>query len=161
MSSIRIVLSLLALGASVACADAVIAPSPDALTGHWAGAPETLSPSGQFIRTLDFSPDKKYLRTTVIRGVYPQQPADAIAAITREYGTYALSSDTLLFLQDSVRTWDYLSGEFLYVGRAEGYIEGPPTVPTVELTSTRLTLHYMVNPGAGYVPVVEEYSRER
>ena len=120
-----------------------------------------MSPSGQYVRTIDFGADGRYLRTGVFRGIYPQQSADAIAALTREYGTYALSSDTLRFLQDSIRTWDYLGGEFLYVGRASGSIEGPPTDPTVELTATRLTLRYMVNPGAGYVPVVEEYSRER
>lgn len=160
MPSVRIVFTTFVAAASLACADALIAPSPDGLTGRWTRAPEALSPSGQYVRTIDFGADGKYLRTTVVRGVYPQQPADAIAALTREYGTYALSSDTLRFLQDSVRTWDYLGGEFLYVGRASGYIEGPPTDPTVELTATRLTLRYQVNPGAGYVPVVEEYSRE-
>lgn len=160
MPSIRLVCATFVAAASLACADNLIAPSPDGLTGRWTRAPEALSPSGQMIRTLDFNVDRRYVRTAVIRGVYPQQPADAIAALTREYGTYALSSDTLRFLQDSIRTWDYLGGEFLYVGRAGGYIEGPPTDPTVELTATHLTLRYMVNPGAGYVPVVEEYSRE-
>jgi len=152
---------MLAVGAGIACADALLAPSPDGLTGRWTRAPEALSPSGQYVRSIEFSPDGRYLRTSVFRGVYPQQPADAIAALTREYGTYALSSDTLRFLQDSIRSWDFIGGEFLHVGRAEGYIEGPPTDPTVELTATHLTLRYLVNPGAGYEPVVEEYSRER
>jgi hypothetical protein len=159
--SIRIVFVTFAAAASLACADALIAPSPDGLTGRWTRGPETLSPSGQYVRTIDFGADGRYLRSSVFRGIYPQQPADAIAALTREYGTYALSSDTLRFLQDSVRTWDYLGGEFLYVGRPGGYIEGPPTDPIIELTATRLTLRYQVNPGAGYVPVVEEYARER
>lgn len=160
MPSIRIVLAILVVGATIACADDLLATSPDGLTGRWTSVPEALSPGGQYVRTIDFTADGRYLRVSTFRGIYPQQPPDAIAALTREYGTYALSRDTLRFLQDSIRTWDYLGGEYLYVGRSGGYIEGPPTDPTVELTATRLTLRYMVNPGAGYVPVVEEYSRE-
>jgi hypothetical protein len=159
--SIRALLAVLAVGAGIACRTDLLAPSSEALAGHWSRTPEPLSPSGQFFRTLEFTTDGRYVATTASRGVYAQLPADAIGSITRAYGTYVLDGDTLRSASDSVRSWDYLTGTHLQVGSPGVYIEGPPTDPVVELTRTRLTLRYMVNPGAGYVPVVEEYLRDR
>ena len=160
MPAIPAALTALVLGAGIACHDVLIAPSSQALAGRWSTAPELLSPRGEFIRTLEFSTDGKYVRAVTSRGSYSQLPADAIGSFTREYGGYVLAGDTLHLAQDSVRSWDYLGGESFRVGPTVGYIEGPPTPPVVELTSTRLTLRFMVDPGAGYVPVVQEYRRD-
>lgn len=161
MPSIRLLRIAFVLAVAIACGEGVLAPSPDALTGRWSAAPLALSPRGQLLRTLEFTADGRYARTTASRGVYPQLPADSIGSITREYGTYVLRGDTLRFAQDSARTRDWLGGEYFQVGPPRGYIEGPPTDPVVEITSTRLTLRYMVNPGDRYVAVVAEYLRER
>jgi hypothetical protein len=150
---------VLLVGAGVACGADLLAPSPDALTGHWARAPESMSPSGQFFRMLDFTADGHYVRTGIFRGVYPQLPPDSAASISREYGSYVLAGDTIRFAEDSLRVWDFLSGSYLHVGPPGMYIEGPPTDPVIELTSSRLTLRYMVDPGNGYTPVTEEYHR--
>ena len=160
MPSIRTLLAVLVVGAGIACRADLLAPSPDALTGRWSRAPEPLSPSGQLLRTLEFTADGQYVRTTASRGIYAQLPADSVGSITREYGTYVLAADTLRLAQDSVRSWDWLGGTYFHAGPVGVYIEGPPTDPVVEITSTRLTLRYMVDPGAGYVPVIEEYLRD-
>jgi hypothetical protein len=160
MSSIRVLLSMLVVGASVACAEILVAPSPDGLTGRWSADPMPLSPTGQLFRTLEFSADGRFVRTSIMRGVYAQQPAGAVASTISVYGKYSLARDTIRFVQDSLRGWDYMSGEYVQIGPGGVAIEGPPTDPAVELTPTHLTLRYMVNPGAGYVPVVEDYSRE-
>lgn len=160
MPAIPASLTALVLGAGIACHDVVLAPSSHALAGRWSSAPERLSPRGEFIRTLEFSTDGQYVRAVESRGVYSQLPAESIGSFTREYGSYVLAADTLRLAQDSVRSWDYLGGEYFRVGPEGMYIEGPPTPPVVELTRTRLTLRFMVNPGAGYVPVVQEYRRE-
>ena len=161
MSSIRVLLSMLVVGASVACAEKLTAPSPDGLTGRWSAEPMPLSPTGQLFRSLEFSADGRFVRTYVMRGVYAQQPADAVGSMVRVFGRYSLARDTIRFAQDSLRGWDYMSGEYSQIGSGGVSIEGPPTDPAVELTATHLTLRYMINPGAGYVPVVEEYTRER
>ena len=119
-----------------------------------------VSPMGQFFKTFEFSEDGHYVLTYEFRGVYPQLPADATASIGHEYGTYILTGDTLRVTQDSSRTWDYLGGTSFHVGPAGIAIEGPPTDPIVELTPTRLTLRYSVNPGGGYEQVTETYDRD-
>jgi hypothetical protein len=120
-----------------------------------------VSPIGQFLKTLEFTPDGHYTVTTEFRGIYAQLPAGSVASIGHEYGTYVLTSDILRFNEDSVRTWDYLSGTFFHAGPRGIYVEGPPTDPTVELTTTHLTLRYSVNPGNGYVQVADTYDRDR
>lgn len=101
------------------------------------------------------------MSTGTFRGVYPQLPADAVASISRSYGRYVYENDHLSFSQDSVRAWDYMTGDHFHAGPPGVSIEGPPTVPTVELTQDRLILRYMVNPDRGYVPVADEYFRDR
>ena len=160
MTSIRVLFVSVIAAAGVSCADG-LAPTPDALTGRWSTAPEALSPSGHYVRSYDFTADGKYVHTVTTRGAYPQLPPDAVASISREYGSYVLHADTLLAVQDSARSWDWLSGEYLRVGPPGISIEGPPTDPVIELTPSRLTLRYMVNPGDRYVPVVEVYLREQ
>ena len=110
---------------------------------------------------LEFTVDGHYVLTGAFRGIYAQLPADSVGSITREYGTYLLDRDTLRFTQDSLRSWDYLSGTYFYAGPKGVYIEGAPTDPEIELTRTRLTLRYSVNPGAGYIPVTDVYDRDR
>ena len=161
MSPIRHLLAVVIVVAGSACADDVLAPTPDALTGRWSAVPEALSPSGQLFRTLDFTADRRYVRTYIMRGVYPQLPADSAAVISHEYGSYTLHGDTLFTARDSARTRDWLGGEYLEVGPPGMAIEGPPTPPVLEITPTRLTLRFMFNPGDGYHPAVEVYLRER
>ena len=151
----------LMLVASIACRAELLAPSSQTLAGRWRGAPELLSPSGQYLRTLEFTVDGHYVLTGAFRGVYAQLPADSVGSITREYGTYILGGNRLRFTQDSLRSWDYLSGAYFSAGPKGVSIEGPPTDPEVELMDTRLTLRYSVNPGAGYVPVTDVYHRDR
>ena len=160
MSSIRVVFVSVLVASGIGCAEG-LAPTPDALTGRWSTAPAALSPSGQYVRSYDFTADRKYVHTVTTRGVYPQLPADSVGSTYREYGSYVLHADTLLAVQDSTKSWDRLSGEYLHVGPPGIYIEGPPTDPVIELTPSRLTLRYMVNPGDRYVPVVEVYLREQ
>lgn len=147
--------------AATACHTDLFYSASDPIVGHWRAAPMAQQPSGEYLRTLDLAVDGRYLRTGTFRGVYPQLPADAVASVSREYGRYVYQNDELRFSQDSVRSWDYMTGDHLSVGSGGMSIEGPPTVPTVELTADRLILRYMVNPGAGYVPVQEEYFRDR
>ena len=161
MPSIRTLLAVLLIGAGIACRADLLAPSSQTLAGRWQRAPQPHGPMGQHLRTLEFTVDGKYVLTDALRGVYAQLPADSVGSISREYGTYVLDSDILRFTQDSLRSWDYLGGAYFHVGPKGLYFEGPPTDPTVEITRTRLTLRYMVNPGAGYVPVIEEYLRDR
>lgn len=158
----RLVMSgfVLVLVAGIACRADFVAPSSQALAGRWTRAPEPLAPSGEYLRTLEFTLDGHYVLTGTSRGVYPQLPANSVGSVTREYGVYVFQRDTLRFTQDSVRSWDYLSGTYFYAGPKGIYIEGPPTDPGVELTQTRLTLRYSVNPGAGYVPVTDVYFRD-
>jgi hypothetical protein len=158
---IRTALALLLFGAGIACRADLLAPRFDTLAGRWRAAPIPIQPAGQFLRTLELTTDGRYIRTGASRGTYPQLPADAIGSITREYGHYVYEDERLRFTQDSVRIWDYLSGSYFYAGPPGVSIEGPPTDPTVELTRNRLTLRYMVNPGAGYVPVTDEYVRDQ
>jgi hypothetical protein len=158
LSSIRTLLAALLIGAALACGADPIAPSPAALAGRWRLAVPQ-SPSGQYARTLDFTADGQYVLTGSSRGIYAQLPADSVGSISWEYGTYVVNADTLRFAQDSVRSWDYLGGTYFHAGPRGQYFEGPPTDPIIELTSARLTLHYMVNPGAGYLPVTDVYLR--
>lgn len=116
---------------------------------------------GQYLRVLEFTPDGRYTVMHEFRGTYAQLPADSVGSISHEYGTYLLTGNTLHFYEDSVRTWDYMTGSSLHTGPRGVYIEGPPTDPTIELTRTRLTLRYSVNPGAGYVQVTDMYDRDR
>jgi hypothetical protein len=160
MRSIVSGLALLVV-AGIACHADLLAPSSQTLTGHWSRASEPLSPNGQYFRTLDFSVDGHYVLTGASRGVYAQLPADSVGNVSREYGTYVLNSDIIRFTQDSVRSWDYLTGTYFHAGPKGQYIEGPPTDPSVELTDTQLTLRYMVDPGAGYVAVTDVYYRDR
>ena len=151
----------LLLVAGIACHADLLAPSSQTLAGHWSRAPEPLSPKGQYLRTLEFTVDGHYVLTGAFRGVYAQLPADSVGSISREYGTYVLNSDIIRFTQDSVRSWDYLTGTYFHAGPKGQSIEGPPTDPNVELTATQLTLRYMVDPGAGYVAVTDVYYRDR
>ena len=151
----------LMLVAGIACRTDLLVPSSQTLVGRWRRAPEPQTPTGQYLRTLEFTVDGHYVLTNASRGVYAQLPVDSVGSITREYGTYVLNSHTLRFMQDSLRSWDYLSGTYFYAGPKGLYIEGPPTDPGVELTHTRLTLRYSVNPGGGYVPVTDVYHRDR
>jgi len=151
----------LMLVAGIACRADLLAPSSQTLAGQWRRAPQSQAPSGQFLRMLEFTVDGHYVLTGAFRGIYAQLPADSVGSITREYGTYLLDRDTLRFTQDSLRSWDYLSGTYFYAGPKGVYIEGAPTDPEIELTRTRLTLRYSVNPGAGYIPVTDVYDRDR
>jgi hypothetical protein len=159
--SLRAAVAALLIMAGTACHTDLFYSASDPIVGHWRAAPMAQQPSGEYLRTLDLSVDGRYVRTGAFRGVYPQLPADAIGSISRSYGRYVYEAAQLRFSQDSVRSWDYLSGEDFYAGPGGMPIEGPPTIPTVELTPDRLILRYMVNPGAGYVPVEEEYFRDR
>ena len=151
----------LILVAGIACRADLLAPSSATIAGRWSRAPQSQTPSGQYHRMLEFTDDGHYVLTGSFRGIYAELPADSVGSISREYGTYVLDRNTLRFTQDSVRSWDYLSGTYFYAGPKGVYIEGPPTDPEIELTHTRLTLRYSVNPGAGYVPVTEVYDRDR
>jgi hypothetical protein len=147
--------------AFTACHSDLLAPSSQSLAGHWSRAPQPLSPSGQYLKTLEFRVGGHYVLTGVSRGIYAQLPADSVGNIWHEYGTYVLNSDIIRFTQDSVRSWDYLIGTYFHAGPTGQYIEGRPTDPKVELTDTQLTLRYMVNPGNGYVAVADVYYRDR
>ena len=90
--------------------------------------------------------------------------AKSAAGKTEEWMIEGGTPNTLLrrgFTEDSLRSWDNLSGTYFHAGPKGLYIEGPPTDPKVELTRTRLTLRYSVNPGAGYVAVTDVYYRDR
>ena len=150
----------LLLVAGIACQPDVLAPSSQTLAGHWSRAAEPLSPMGQYSRTLEFTVDGHYVLTGAYRGIYAQLPADSVGSISREYGSYVLANSILHFSQDSVRSWDYLSGTYFHAGPTGVYIEGPPTDPKVEVTDTQLTLWYSVNPGGGYVAVTDVYHRD-
>ena len=160
--SIRTFLAVLLIGAGIACHADLLAPSPQTLVGRWRRAPEPQSPMGQYFRTIEFTIDGHYVLTGAFRGVYSQLPVDSVGSITRQYGTYVLDGDILRFAEDSVRSWDYLSGTYVHAGPPQGIpIEGASTDPKVELTHTRLTLRYSVNPGGGYVAVTDDYDRDR
>jgi hypothetical protein len=154
-------LAALVVSAVVACHGDLLEPASGTIAGRWRREPMLVSPTGQFDKSLEFTEDGHYTVTYEFRGVYPQLPADAVAASGHEYGTYVLSSDTLRFTQDSSRTWDYLGGTSFHVGPAGISIEGPPTDPIVALTAARLTLRYSVNPGGGYEQVTEVFDRDR
>ena len=151
----------LLVGAVIACSAEPLEPSSQALAGRWRRGPEPQSPTGQLLKTVDFTEDGHYTVTTEFRGVYPQLSAEAVGSTTSTYGSYVLTGDVLRFAQDSVRTWDYLTGTSFYAGSGGIYFEGPPTDPIVELTPPRLTLRYSVNPGGGYVPATETFDRDR
>jgi hypothetical protein len=162
VSSIRTLVVLLLVATGTACGADLLAPSSDALVGRWYRGPEAQNPTGQFIRNLEFTADGHFVATGTFRGIYPQLPADAVASISQQYGTFRLDADTLRFSQDSVRSWDYLTGTYFHAGPMTGvYFEGPPTAPVVEVTRTSLTLRYMVDPGAGNVQVTDHYLRDR
>lgn len=149
----------LLLVAGIACHADPLGPSSETLAGHWSRAPESLTPNGQYLQTLEFTVDGHYVLTGAFRG-YAQLPADFVGSTSREYGTYVLHSDTLRFAQDSVRSWDYLSGTYFYAG-PKRYEERPDTDSEVELTNTRLTLRYSVDHGDGrYMPVKHVYDRD-
>ena len=112
-----------------------------------------------YTRTLDFTVDGHYLLTATFRGIYAQLPADSVGSISREYGSYVLTNNIIRFSQDSVRSWDYLTGTYFHAGPVV-YIEGQ-TDPKVELTNTQLTLRYLTNTGGGNVAVTEVYHRDR
>jgi hypothetical protein len=158
--SIRVVTAALLIAAGTACHTDLFYSASDPLVGRWRAAPMALQPSGEYLRRLDLANNGRYVRTGTFRGVYPQLPADAIASISREYGRYVYENGVLRFSQDSVRSWDYLTGEQFHAGPGGMSIEGPPTDPAVEIMPDRLILRYMVNPGGGYVPVQEEYFRD-
>lgn len=156
----RLLLAILVVGAGVACRADLLSPSPQALAGHWLRAPEPLRPGGEYVRTLEFTVDGHYVVTGASRGVYAALPVDSVGSITHEYGSYVLENNILRFTQDSLRSWDHLIGSYFHAGPQGLSIEGPPTDPSVELTSTRLTLRYSVNPGGGYVAVTDTYDRD-
>jgi hypothetical protein len=161
MMSIRTLACALAFSAGLACDGDLLSPSPDSLAGRWSTAREQVNPQGYFVRTLEFTTDGKYVSSVVARGVYPQLPADSAGSWSRVYGAYVLRRDTLLFALDSLRSWDWMTGEHLQTSLTRGIdIEGPPTPPVVTITRTRLTMRYLINPGSGYAPVVLEYSRD-
>ncbi len=151
----------LLLMASTACHSDLLAPSSQILAGRWSRSAEPLSPNGQYLRTLEFGMDGHYVLTGTSRGIYTQLPPDSVASISHEYGTYVLNSDVIHFAQDSVSSWDYLTGTYFHAGPMGQYIEGAPTDPNVELTDTKMTLRYMVDPGNGYVAVTDVYYRDR
>jgi hypothetical protein len=161
MPLLRTLVAALAISAGTACHTDLFYSASDPIVGRWRAAPMALQPTGQYLRTLDLASDGRYVQSGTSRGVYPQLPADAIGSTSRAYGRYVYANDQLRFMQDSVRTWDYMTGDSFHAGPGGVSIEGPPTVPTVELTADRLVLRYMVNPGAGYVPVTDEYFRDR
>jgi hypothetical protein len=155
-------LAILIAGAVGGCRADLLQPSAQTIAGRWRGAPVSLSPPGQYFRILEFTEDGHCVTTSELRGVYAQLPADSAGRITHAYGTYILVGDTLHVHQDSLWTWDYLGGTFVQIGPSSGIdIEGPNTDPIVELTATRLTLRYFVNPGDGYEQVTDRYYRDR
>lgn len=156
----RLLKSILLMGAGIACRADLLSPSSHAIAGRWLRSPEPLSPAGIYVRTLEFTVDGHYVVTGASRGVYAALPVDSVGSITQEYGRYVLESNILRFTQDSIRSWDHLGGSYFHAGPQGLSIEGPPTDPSVELTSTRLTLRYSVNPGAGYVEVTDTYDRD-
>lgn len=155
MRSVLSGLTLL-LMAGTACQPDVLAPSSQTLAGRWSVSMPPLSP---YSRTLEFTVDGHYLLSASFRGIYAQLPADSVGSISREYGSYVLTNNILRFSQDSVRSWDYLSGTYFHAGPVV-YIEGQ-TDPKVELTNTQLTLRYSINPGGGLVAVTDVYQRDR
>ena len=156
----RLLTAVMLVGAGIACRSELLSPSSQGIAGRWIRAPEPLRPAGNYVRTLEFTVDGHYVITGASRGVYAALPVDSVGSITHEYGSYVLESSTLRFMQDSIRSWDYLGGSYFHAGSQGMSIEGPPTDPSVELTSTRLTLRYSVNPGAGYVAVTDSYDRD-
>ena len=157
----RLLFATLLMGAGIACRADLLSPSLQTIAGRWLRAPEPQSPAGNYVRTLEFTVDGHYVVTGEFRGVYVALPADSAGSIMHEYGRYVLDGNTLRFTQDSIRSWDYLGGRYFHAGPQGISVEGPPTDPSVELTSTRLTLRYSVNPGAGYVAVTDTYDRDR
>jgi hypothetical protein len=161
MRSTRPLLAALALLAGLACDGIPLAPSQASLIGRWSTKPEALRPSGYLSRTLEFSHDGQYVSHVAARGVYPQLPADSVGSWSRAYGSYVLRRDTLLFALDSLRSWDWMTGEHFETSFTRGIeIEGPPTPPVVTVTRTRMVMRYLINPGNGYAPVVMEYFRD-
>ena len=160
MPSNRLLTAILLVGAGIACRADLLSPSSQAIAGRWLRSPEPLSPAGNYVRTLAFTVDGHYVVTGASRGVYAALPVDSVGSITREYGSYVLESNILRFTKDSIRSWDHLSGSYFHTGPQGLSVEGPPTDPSVELTSTRLTLRYSVNPGGGYVAVTDSYDRD-
>jgi hypothetical protein len=161
MALLRAAVTVLVISAGTACGTDLLYWSSNPIVGRWRAAPMAQQPRGEYLRTLDLAADGRYVSTGAFQGVYPQLAADAIGSVSRVYGHYVYEDDRLRFTQDSMRTWDYLTGEYFHAGPAGISIEGPPTDPTVELTPDRLVLRYMVNPGAGYVAVTDEYFRDR
>ena len=160
MPRTRLLLAILLVGAGIACRADLLSPSSQSIAGRWLRAPEAQSPAGTYTRMLEFTDDGHYVVTGAFRGVYSALPVDSVGSIMHEYGRYMLDGNTLRFTQDSLRSWDYLSGGYFHAGPQGIAVEGPPTDPSVELTSTRLTLRYSVNPGAGYVAVTDTYDRD-
>jgi hypothetical protein len=161
MMSIRPLACALALSAGLACDGDLLSPSPDSLAGRWSTAREPVNPQGYFVRTLEFTTDGKFIGSVAARGVYSQLPADSAGSWSRSYGSYVLRRDTLLFALDSLRSWDWMTGEYFQTSFTRGIdIEGPPTPPVVTVTHARLTMRYLVNPGNGYTPVIQEYFRD-
>lgn len=156
----RLLLAILLVGGGIACRADLLSPSSQAIAGRWLRAPAPQSPAGTYVRTLEFTVDGHYVVTGAFRGVYAALPVDSVGSIMHEYGSYVLDGNTLRFTQDSLRSWDYLSGSYFHAGPQGPSIEGPPTDPSVELTSIRLVLRYSVNPGAGYVTVTDTYDRD-
>jgi len=156
----RLLTAILLVGAGIACRADLLSPSSQAIAGRWLRSPEPLSPAGNYVRTLEFTVDGHYVVTGASRGIHAALPLDSVGSITHEYGRYVLKNTILRFTQDSLRSWDFLSGSFFHAGPQGMSIEGPPTDPSVELTSTRLTLRYSVNPGGGYVAVTDTYDRD-
>ena len=153
--------AVLLVSVAAACRTQPLQPNGSSIAGQWRSAVIPLSPTGQLVKTLEFTGDGRYIRRHESRGAYATQPADAVSSVSSEYGTYLLADAVLHYAADSVRTWEARSGTSLRVAPFGRYIEGPPTDPVVELSSSRLTLRYAVNPGAGYVPVTETFDRTR
>lgn len=148
--------------AVTACgSEALVAPSPAALTGTWLTTVQPTQPRGSFVRKLEFFATGRYVSRGESRGTYAGVPSDSVISYTSNYGAYTLAGDTLRLVQDSAKGWDLLTGSWTRLGPPGIYIEGPPTDPIVEVSRSQLILNYQVNPGAGYIEVRDSYYRAR
>jgi hypothetical protein len=74
-------LAILVVSAVGGCRADLLQPSAQTIAGRWRAVPVSLSPTGQYVRMLEFTEDGHYMVTGESRGVYAQLPADSAGSI--------------------------------------------------------------------------------
>ncbi len=158
MNSARLAAALATTALTLACSSPLDAPL--GLLGHWTAVPESLSPQGRYWRHLNFSADGSYQVEVRTYGLYPDQAAGDLSAVSREEGRFRTDGDRLAMTAQRLVVWDrfYRAGSPEQVLEPFPYGDAPLDGARFEILGDRLVLRYTgIGPADGPVAVTAEY----